>query len=258
VRAFRSSLWPGVADLGKDDVVRAVVDEVISPQGRPFTLFALHIGGLLVRRRPDFRAAMRRADLTYADGISVVLLARLAGAKRIGRAATTDIGWTILEQSTRGLGRPPRLAAIGGRPGLAESALETFERRGVADGVFATHGYHENWVDVLAAAGAAKPDIVLVGLGAPREMKWVDQHLDALPPAVILTCGGWFGHVVGDEARAPLWFRQTGLEWVYRFAQAPGRLGPRYLKGLAIFPALCVAALGQRVRASRRRVLTRP
>ena len=154
---------------------------------------------------------MQRADFTYADGVSVVLLARLAGAKHIDRAATTDIGWMILQECTQSLARRPRVAAIGGKPGLAESALRAFENRGVADGVFATHGYHETWPDVLEAMADAQPDIVLVGLGAPLEMEWVEANIVALPPAVILTCGGWFGHVVGEESRAPLGLRWSGL-----------------------------------------------
>lgn len=246
-----------LADLNSDDIVRLATGEVVSPTQRPYTLFALHIGGLLARRQAGYRQSMQRAHLTYADGISVVLLARLAGAKRIGRAATTDIGWTILEKSTQALGRPPRVAAVGGRPGLAESALQTFADSGVAEGVFAAHGYHENWTGVLAAVAEAEPDIVLVGLGSPLEVEWVDKNIDALPRAVILTCGGWFGHVVGDEARAPLLLRRTGFEWVYRAYLSPRRLGPRYLKGLVIFPVLCAMALGQRLLAGVRGLLPR-
>lgn len=246
-----------IADLSGADIVRLATSEVVSPTQRPFALFALHVGGLLARRQPGFRQSMRRAHLTYADGISVVLLARMAGAKRIGRAATTDIGWAILEKSTQALGRPPRVAAIGGRPGLAELALKTFENSGVAKGVFAAHGYQENWADVLAAVNEIEPDILLVGLGSPLEMEWVDKNFDALPRAVILTCGGWFGHVVGDESRAPLWLRRAGFEWLYRAYLSPRRLGPRYLKGLVIFPVLCAMALGQRLQAHVRRLLTR-
>jgi exopolysaccharide biosynthesis WecB/TagA/CpsF family protein len=196
---------------------------------------------------------MQRADFTYADGVSVVLLARLAGAKHIDRAATTDIGWMILQECTQALERRPRVAAIGGKPGLAESALRAFENRGVADGVFATHGYHEAWPDVLEAMADAEPDVVLVGLGAPLEMEWVEANIVALPPAVILTCGGWFGHVVGEEPRAPLWLRRAGLEWMYRAYQSPRRLGPRYLKGLVIFPTLGAAVIGRRLTGTSRR-----
>ena len=62
-------------------------------------------------------------------------------------------------------------------------------------------------------------------------MVWSQQHRDELPPGLVLTCGGWFGHLVGDEKRAPRLLRRSGLEWIARVAQAPPRLGPRYAQG---------------------------
>ena len=101
------------------------------------------------------------------------------------------------------------------------------------DVVAADHGFHTDWSAPLARIRGEQPDITIVGLGAPREMLWCRQWHDELPHSLVLTCGGWFGHLVGDERRAPKPLRRSGLEWIARVAQDPARLGPRYARGVA-------------------------
>lgn len=232
-----------VADLGVDALVQAVVDRALAQAGtRPTRVFALHVGGLNERSDRRFVAAMERADVVYADGGSVVLVARLAGGRRMQRAATTDVGWDVLRTLAARLGRAPRLALVGGPYGLAEAAGKVLEDGGAGQVVLAENGYQDDWEPVLDRLRAAAPDVLVVGLGAPAEMVWVDTHAARLPPALVLTSGGWFGHLIGNERRAPRMLRRPGLEWVARFAQAPARLGPRYARGLVSTARLAVAA----------------
>ncbi|WP_279581151.1 hypothetical protein [Fodinicola feengrottensis] len=102
-----------------DYIARSAVAAVPS---RPYLAFALHVGGLNHRTDADFVASMRKADVIYADGASVVGLARLAGARVIGRSVTTDLGWDVLRRLETRQGRPLRLALIGGPIGLAGEA----------------------------------------------------------------------------------------------------------------------------------------
>jgi N-acetylglucosaminyldiphosphoundecaprenol N-acetyl-beta-D-mannosaminyltransferase len=204
------------------------------------------VGGLNARRERDFVVAMRQADVVYADGGSVVWLARLAGGNRIERAPTTDIGWDVMRGFARRAGRLPRVAMIGGPPGLAERAGAVLEEAGVADVVFHTNGFHSDWAESLTRLREAAPDITVIGLGAPREMIWSQRHRDELPPGLLLTCGGWFGYLVGEERRAPRVLRRSGLEWIARVAQAPGRLGPRYARGVAVTALLALGTLQRR------------
>ena len=221
-----------VVDATATQVVGQIVDAAISERDRAVLVYALHVGGLNERHDPAFVEAMREADLVYADGGSVVWLARRSGAAVIERAPTTDIGWDVLRDLSARLGRPARVALIGGPEGLAERAGAEMEASGWAEIVYVTHGYHQDWTDPLAEARAAVPDVTVVGLGAPREMVWAKTWREQLPVGVLLTCGGWFGHIVGDEKRAPRVLRHSGVEWMARFAQAPRRLGPRYAKGI--------------------------
>jgi N-acetylglucosaminyldiphosphoundecaprenol N-acetyl-beta-D-mannosaminyltransferase len=196
---------------------------------RRYTAFALHVGGLLHLNDADYVSAFNAADCRYADGVASVLLARLAGARRVERAPTTDLAPALL--ATDSTGQPLRVALIGGPAGLADRAAVAITTKFAARVVYATHGFHDSWEAPLDDLRASTPQLLLVGMGMPREAKWVAEHADALPPCLILTCGGWFGFVTGAERRAPAWMQKAGLEWVARLYQSPGRLFERYARG---------------------------
>lgn len=240
-----------VSDSPKETLLEQMVELSLPERDRPAFAFALHVGGLNARRERDFVTAMRRADVVYADGGSVVWLAKLARANHVERAPTTDIGWEVLRRFAEKAGRLPQVALIGGPPGLAGRAKDVLEAAGVAEIVHVDHGFHDDWTQPLAEVRTADPDVTMVGLGAPREMVWCEDHRAELPSGLVLTCGGWFGHLVGDEKRAPRLLRRSGLEWIARVAQAPTRLGPRYARGLAVTAALAVKTVQRRPRASR-------
>ena len=235
-----------VTDSPRDELVGHVVDLCLRSSTRPAFAFALHVGGLNARRERDFVVAMRQADVVYADGGSVVWLARLAGGNRVERAPTTDIGWEVMRGFAEKVGRAPRVALVGGPHGLAERARAVLQDAGVAEIVHVDHGYHHDWDEPLAALRASAPDITVIGLGAPNEMVWCQRHRDELPAGLVLTCGGWFGHLVGDEKRAPRILRRSGLEWIARLAQAPSRLGPRYARGAGATALLALSTLQRR------------
>jgi N-acetylglucosaminyldiphosphoundecaprenol N-acetyl-beta-D-mannosaminyltransferase len=233
-----------------DAAQSAFVDHVVSlgaaGLAEPVLVYALHVGGLNARRDLAFVEAMGRADVVYADGGSVVTLARLAGARLIERSPTTDVGWDILRGLARELGRPVRLALLGGPVGLAERAGRVLEEGCPVTVVLTEHGYHQDWSATLRALHDAAPDVTVVGLGAPGEMVWCQTYRERLPGGLVLTCGGWFGHLTGEEHRAPRMLRRPGVEWVARVAQSPRRLGPRYARGLWSSAILSVHALRQR------------
>jgi len=244
-------------DLDRSGVVARIADLTLANLGhRPTVAFACHVAGLNLRRDDDFVAAVQRGDVIYADGVSVTALMKIAGARRPERHPTTDLGWEVLAALSERLGRPARVALVGGPDGLAARAGAVLVAQAGVDVVATEHGYHHpDWSAVLDRLRAAAPDIVVVGLGMPTEALWTARHLADLPPALVLTCGGWFGYLVGEEKRAPDWMRRSGVEWVARLTQAPGRLWKRYATGVVSTAAMVPAALGARRRhrtASRR------
>jgi N-acetylglucosaminyldiphosphoundecaprenol N-acetyl-beta-D-mannosaminyltransferase len=83
--------------------------------------------------------------------------------------------------------------------------------------------------DILARLKAAKPDLVLVALGAPKQELWIDEVVDELRPAVFVGIGASLDFVAGSVRRAPAWMSRNGLEWAFRLGQEPKRLWRRYL-----------------------------
>lgn len=222
--------------------LREVIQDYVGckDSDRPaFVLAALHVGGLNARSSTEYVKAANRADALIADGMAAVWLARLAGAQAIERCPTTDLGWALVRDSLITLGRPPRLAAVGGPAGLAESAMCDVCRSTGAEVVYTRDGYSPGLEMVPVELQSAKPDILFLGLGAERETRIGVEWARLLPGVVIVTCGGWFGHVVGSERRAPILLQRLGLEWLVRLAQAPRRLLPRYAQG--VVTVLCLS-----------------
>ena len=84
----------------------------------------------------------------------------------------------------------------------------------------------------------AKPDVLVVGLGAPKQECWVYEHRDRIEAAVSLCVGATIDFLAGEQTRAPRWMQNTGTEWLYRIYSDPGRLAKRYAKDAVIFPQL--------------------
>jgi N-acetylglucosaminyldiphosphoundecaprenol N-acetyl-beta-D-mannosaminyltransferase len=91
---------------------------------------------------------------------------------------------------------------------------------------------------VIERINGARPDLLLVGLGCPKQELWTERHLGELDAAVALCVGGTIGFLAGEQPRAPRWMRKTGMEWVHRMASDPRRLVPRYASNALDFPKL--------------------
>jgi N-acetylglucosaminyldiphosphoundecaprenol N-acetyl-beta-D-mannosaminyltransferase len=229
------------------DVVDAPLVSVVGAlrhnPSQPVLAFALHVGGLNAATDTAVRDAYGCADLTYADGVAVVLLARLAGAAYIDRSPTTDLGPVLFDSLAAGSNC--RVFLIGGPPGLAEAAGRRLATDHAITVVGTMGGYDVDPDAFLGALHATRPDVVLVGLGSPREMFFLRDLRAELPTGLYLTCGGWFGFLAGTEKRAPAALRKSGLEWLWRLKQAPRRLVGRYTRGIWTTLALACGLLVQ-------------
>jgi N-acetylglucosaminyldiphosphoundecaprenol N-acetyl-beta-D-mannosaminyltransferase len=178
-----------------------------------------------------FRSAYQCCSLSLADGMPLIWVSPLLGCKLPERVAGSDILRPVLEMAAR---RKWRVYLLGGASGVAEavSKLLTNEMgiivagwddcRIQSDGSDPTGGS-------LARARAAKPDLIFVALGPPKQELWIHRSMDALRPAVSLGVGASLDFLVGKYKRAPRWMGRVGLEWLYRLLQEPRRLWRRYL-----------------------------
>ena len=83
---------------------------------------------------------------------------------------------------------------------------------------------------MLSEIHAARPNIIFIGFGNPKQEIWIHRHKDRLPPSVVIGIGGALDMIAGTLHRAPRWIQSLQMEWMYRMAQEPGRLMPRYLR----------------------------
>ena len=217
----------------EEDLLGYIDKQVIQSQSEHYFISAIHIGGLMEVSDSKYMEALKATSINYADGISVELLAKLGGLSKIRRTPTTDLGTKLVNRFTETTSRPPRVALVGGTPGLAEKAASSLKSLAMSDIVFCTHGFKadKEWAEVFVQLEQTRPDIVFVGLGSPFETIFLNENRDALPQAIYVTCGGWFGFLAGEELRAPKIMRTLGLEWFFRLYKNPKRLWRRYFFG---------------------------
>lgn len=203
----------------------------------------------------EFKAAYEAADLVVADGAPVIWLSKLGGTPLKERVAGSDLFWTLGRASAE---TGVTLFFLGGVEGAADAAKAELERRypgtkviGTYCPPFKTFATQEEQDKIRDVVQAAKPDILLVAFGAPKQEKWIAANRDRLGVPLAIGVGGSFEMACGMLKRAPVWMQRVGLEWAYRFAQQPRRLFDRYI--VRDVPHLAKAA----ARAARHRVTTR-
>jgi N-acetylglucosaminyldiphosphoundecaprenol N-acetyl-beta-D-mannosaminyltransferase len=132
----------------------------------------------------------------------------------------------------------------GGGPGVADKLAERLSQRfpglqvvGTMSPPFRATAEVES-ASTLEQLNRANPHVIWVGLGAPKQEKWMAKHVGKLGANALIGVGAAFDFYAGLKPQAPRWMRQSGLEWLYRFATEPRRLGPRYLKTNPRFIAL--------------------
>ena len=227
--------------------------------GHALVLHANVHGLNLCYRDPGLRSFFNVASLVFCDGSGVMLAARILGERIPERITYADWTWQLAAFAEReGLS----LFFLGARPGVAEIAAVRLEERhpdlkiaGVHHGYFDwTVGAPENEA-VVAEINAARPDLLLVGLGMPLQERWLMQNWDRLDARVALTGGAVFDYVSGELKRGPRILTDNGFEWLARLLIEPSRLWRRYVVGNPIFLARVLVQRLTKKGARRRRSL---
>lgn len=182
---------------------------------------------------PACAALVRSADLVVADGIPLLWAARLARTPLPDRVAGSDLVWLCAE---RAASEGRSLYLLGGNPGAADAAARRFRERwpgleiaGVSSPRVSADPDAAELREIGDAIERARPDLVYAAFGAPKELRVIAGLRPRLPAAWWIGVGISLSFAAGDVPRAPRWLQRMGLEWAYRLAQEPARLGPRYL-----------------------------
>jgi N-acetylglucosaminyldiphosphoundecaprenol N-acetyl-beta-D-mannosaminyltransferase len=190
---------------------------------------------VLAENSRRFRECLREADYICADGMPIVWACNFFGEGRVPRIAGVDL---IERVCQRGAAQRLRVFLLGGRPEAASETADILRKRypgiqivGVDCPPFGFERRAQSLQNVLDHIAIARPHVIFVGLGAPKQELLIRNHIRPLQIPLAVGIGGSFEILSGKLDRAPIWMQSIGLEWAYRLCQEPARLWRRYLIG---------------------------
>jgi N-acetylglucosaminyldiphosphoundecaprenol N-acetyl-beta-D-mannosaminyltransferase len=239
--------------ISEDEVIDRVLEGVRTGRGGwicPVNLDVLR----KVTRDADLIRLVESADLVTADGMPLVWASKIQGRPLPERVAGSSLVMTL---PAAAVGTDTSFFLLGGDPGVAESAAQRLVGDHAGLRLAGTYcppiGFESDPAELAKieeAIDAAKPNVVFVALGFPKQDRLIDRLRATRGSMWFLSCGISLSFVSGDVQRAPVWLQRLGLEWVHRLAQEPRRLARRYLiEGFPFMARLVLSAVRGRFRA---------
>lgn len=180
---------------------------------------------MMAEKDPEFKEVLNAADLVIPDGIGLIHASRIHHLGLTDRVPGIELMDRILKycHATR-----RSIYLFGGKPGTAELAgqkiLEKYPNiviKGIENGYFGPDDEDR----IIDAINDAKPDVLFVALGAPKQEKWIAKHRRTLNAHVAMGIGGSLDVYAGNVKRAPVFFQKLGIEWMHRLLKEPSRIG---------------------------------
>jgi N-acetylglucosaminyldiphosphoundecaprenol N-acetyl-beta-D-mannosaminyltransferase len=222
-----------------EEVLERIVNHAVTGRSPEYVVTpnAMHI--LSLQKDASFREIYRKAFLVVPDGVSLLWSANFLNTPLNGRVNGTDLFEQLCAiAADKGL----KVFLLGGRTGAADAAREILETRHPNLRIVGTHcppyGFEAQPAELAlinAKIQAANPDLLFVGLGAPKQEKWIAANYQQLSVPISVGIGVSFELVANMVSRAPVWMQKTGLEWLFRLIVEPGRLWKRYIIGNPLF-----------------------
>lgn len=186
-------------------------------------------------KNDSFRDTLNRGDMVLADGIGIKVGCRMTKQHIRENVNGTDLFPRLCAHMSA---RSQRLYLLGAKAGIPERVRDWVNTHhpgvniaGVRNGYFSD----DETPAICEAIRKARPDVLLVALGAPRQEQWIETYFADLDTHVAIGVGGLFDFYSDTIPRAPVWMREVGIEWVYRLLQEPCRMMKRYLIGNLLF-----------------------
>jgi N-acetylglucosaminyldiphosphoundecaprenol N-acetyl-beta-D-mannosaminyltransferase len=218
--------------ISVEHAAESIADLARGPQAA--TIFTCNVDHAnLIQEHHEFRRAYERASFVTADGTPIVALSKLLRTPVGPRITGADLVPALAKVAAR---RHLRMALLGGAAGVAEEAARRLRMQNVGLTVIMTDSPPMNFEfggaydqGLVRRLRAARADIVIVCLGAPRQELWIDSHAHELPGMVLLGAGASLDFIAGRQRRAPKLAQRCGLEWLHRLVTNYPRLWRRYL-----------------------------
>ena len=198
---------------------------------------------VLLERHAGLQHSYRDASLILVDGMPVLLAAKLLRRPIPGRVAGSDLVPQLFKRAEQTGGT--RIYLLGAGPGVAQRAARRIEGTwpksrvvGISSPPYDFERDEAENEAILSEINRARPEVLVVGLGAPKQELWVHAHRQRLAVSVALCVGATIDFLAGEKPRAPVWMRRCGLEWLHRVGCEPRRLTTRYVRDACAFPLL--------------------
>ena len=225
------------------EVRRWVHDSTASPAGCRFVVTPNVDHAVQLQENSELAAAYREADMILADGQPIVWASRLLRRPLPERVPGSELVPALFDTCNQH--DRLRVFLLGARPGVAVTAAANMRQRwpnvetvGVYSPPLGFENDPRECNFILGRLALCRPDVVIVGLGAPKQEIWVHRFQQRIPAKVALCVGATIDFLAGEQKRAPVWMRRSGLEWLHRLSTQPRRLIGRYAKDAWVFPQL--------------------
>lgn len=228
-----------IFDISIDNLTQREVlnkfEEIIDSRSSGFVCFVNPDCLNIAWRDEAYRNIIKSCDIVLPDGIGIHVACKMLGTLMKENVNGTDLFPDLCERAVE---KSLSLYLFGAKEGIAQKAAENMKKKYPGLTIKgARHGYcSEQETDkVIEEISALDVDILLVAMGAPMQEKWLFKYKDKLNVRLMMGVGGLFDFYSGQIARAPVWMREIGLEWMYRLLQEPKRMWRRYIIGNPLF-----------------------
>jgi len=221
-----------------DQFVEIITDLV--PVEKKVTIFPVSVDVLLQSKRDaEFFFILKNAYFLTPDGVPILWTSRILGKKLTAKISGSDLFPAVCKAAAE---NKYRVFFLGAKPGVAQRASINLKKQypkldvvGVYSPPFGFEKSEKENQHIVKMIIDKHPDILFVGLGAPKQEKWIWRYKDKINVPISMAVGASFDFMADNLKRAPRWMQRHGLEWFFRLCQEPRRLWKRYLLGNLIF-----------------------
>ena len=221
-----------VDNLTMEEAIREIDKLIINK--RPSYVVTPNVDHIVkLEKDEEFRNVYKEADLILTDGMPLVWISKLKSIPIKEKVSGSDLFPKVCELAAK---RGYKVFLLGAAEGVAARAAENLKRKyknlNIVGTYSPSYGFENNQKEIeeiIKMINNVKPDILAVGLGAPKQEKFIYRYKDRLNVPISLAIGASIDFEAGNIKRAPLFMQKCGLEWVYRLYKEPKRMFKRYL-----------------------------
>lgn len=245
-------------DKVRTDILGVGFDSITLDQSIEYAIETIdrHGGGYVVTPNPEIvwmsrnnhrlKDALVQADLVLPDGVGILYSANILGKPLLDKVTGMDFCLAVIKRLSERCGS---LFLLGAKPGVAEAAaLEIKQFYPGIEIAGLHHGYFNDDEEIINKVNSARPDFLMVCLGAPKQEQWMMDNSGKLDVGIMAGLGGVMDILAGNVKRAPQGWQARNLEWLYRLISEPRRI-KRQIK----IPLFLMCVIGERIKGGKQK-----